>query len=94
MGGSLSGRVLSSAGTMAAARRFRISGLVQGVGFRYYALRRAQERGVVGYVRNLPDGRVEVVAEGAEEALESLKGDLAGRPRRREGGARRGIRHG
>jgi acylphosphatase len=62
---------------MAAARTFRISGLVQGVGFRYYALRRAQERGVVGYVRNLSDGRVEVVAEGAEEALESLKGDLA-----------------
>ena len=58
------------------ARRFVVSGLVQGVGYRYYALRRAQERGIRGYVRNLYDGRVEVHAEGDEDAIEALKHDL------------------
>src|SRR5262245_28466272 len=41
--------------TMSAAWRYVISGLVQGVGYRYWALRRAQERGIVGFVKNLPD---------------------------------------
>lgn len=40
------------------------SGLVQGVGFRFTARRLASECSVAGYVRNLPDGRVEIVAEG------------------------------
>jgi len=59
------------------ARRYIVSGLVQGVGFRYFAFRRAHERGVVGYVRNLPDGRVEILAEGSPDALEALEKDLA-----------------
>lgn len=52
-----------------AAYRYLVSGRVQGVGFRYYALREAQALGVAGYARNLPDGRVEVVAEASEESL-------------------------
>ena len=66
---------------MEAARRYLVSGLVQGVGYRYFALKRAQERGVVGCAQNLPDGRVEIIAEGANEALEALRGDLQVGPR-------------
>jgi acylphosphatase len=51
------------------AHRYYVSGRVQGVGFRYYALRTAERLGVTGFARNLPDGRVEVVAEAAEAAL-------------------------
>ena len=40
------------------------SGIVQGVGFRYTTCQYASTAGLVGWVRNLPDGRVEVVAEG------------------------------
>jgi acylphosphatase len=61
---------------MAAARRFIVSGLVQGVGFRYWALKRAQERDLVGFVKNLHDGRVEIVAEGSEESLDAMRDDL------------------
>jgi len=61
---------------MEAARRFIVSGLVQGVGFRYWALKRAQERDLVGFVRNLHDGRVEIVAEGTAESLDALRDDL------------------
>lgn len=61
---------------MEAARRFIVSGLVQGVGFRYWALKRAQERDLVGYVKNLHDGRVEIVAEGTEESLDAMRDDL------------------
>ena len=48
--------------------RFLVSGQVQGVGFRWYVARHARTLGLGGYARNLPDGRVEVVAagEGAE----------------------------
>lgn len=61
---------------MKSARRYLVSGLVQGVGFRYFVVRRAAERNLTGFVRNLPDGRVEVLAEGTEEALEGLKSEL------------------
>jgi acylphosphatase len=54
---------------MPIARRFLISGRVQRVGFRYFAYERALQEGIGGYVRNLPDDRVEVVAEGEPEAM-------------------------
>jgi acylphosphatase len=62
------------------ARRFLISGDVQGVGFRFFALRAAARHQVLGTVRNLPDGSVEVVAEGEREAMDEFKKDLATGP--------------
>ncbi len=53
--------------------RYVVSGRVQGVGFRYYVLREAQQLGLSGYVRNLRDGRVEVVAAGSAEKLGRLE---------------------
>ena len=58
------------------ACRFLIHGMVQGVGFRYTAARRASALGLGGYVRNRSDGSVEVWAEGSCEALSSLAGWL------------------
>ena len=59
---------------MAADARVRVlvSGRVQGVGFRYYTQQAAQRLALVGWVRNLRDGRVEAVAEGERETLEQL----------------------
>jgi len=57
-----------------------ISGEVQGVGYRFFAQRIAARHQVVGYVRNLPDGRVEVHAEGSPEGVEGFKHDLAAGP--------------
>lgn len=55
------------------AFKARVLGVVQGVGFRYYTLRKAQSlSGVCGYVKNLPDGSVEILAEGAEDTLKQL----------------------
>ena len=53
-------------------RRLIVHGLVQGVGFRYSLARQAQSRGVAGSAANRPDGAVEVVLEGEQEAVESL----------------------
>jgi acylphosphatase len=50
-----------------------VTGSVQGVNFRTFTQKRATELGLVGYVRNLPDGAVEFVAEGARTALENLR---------------------
>lgn len=50
----------------------RISGRVQGVFFRQETYRRSAGRGLAGWVRNLPDGRVEAVFEGPKEAVESM----------------------
>jgi acylphosphatase len=55
-----------------------VSGYVQGVGFRYWVREQAQRLGVAGSVRNLPDGRVEIAAEGARPDCESLLAAVRG----------------
>ncbi|HZC69098.1 MAG TPA: acylphosphatase [Jatrophihabitans sp.] len=49
-----------------------VNGRVQGVGFRYWVRHEAGSLGLAGSATNLPDGRVEVIAEGAREACETL----------------------
>ena len=49
-----------------------VRGRVQGVSFRYYTQQRAKELGLKGWVRNMPDGTVEVTAEGERHVLEDL----------------------
>lgn len=49
-----------------------VSGLVQGVFFRFETMRRARRRNVTGWVRNLPDGRVEAVFEGKKTDVEEM----------------------
>jgi len=49
-----------------------VRGDVQGVGFRFWTRARARELGLVGHAKNLPDGRVEVVAQGDGDALDRL----------------------
>src|SRR3989440_1741721 len=63
------------------ARKFFIKGDVQGVGFRFFAQRAAARHQVVGYVKNLDDGRVEALAEGPAPQVEAFKHDLATGPR-------------
>jgi len=58
------------------ARRYLVSGRVQGVGYRYFARRVADEAGVSGWVRNLSDGRVEAHAIGTAAALENFEARL------------------
>lgn len=58
------------------ARKFIVSGIVQGVGFRYFTQRAAARHQVVGYVRNLPDGRVEAYVEGSQRAVDGFRGDF------------------
>jgi acylphosphatase len=58
------------------ARRYYVSGIVQGVGFRYFAQRMAARLGISGYTRNLNDGRVEVFAIGRPESLAALRAAL------------------
>ena len=60
-------------------RRLIYSGRVQGVGFRYTTASIARRFPVVGYVRNLPDGSVELVAEGSAEGLDEFLGEVASR---------------
>ncbi len=61
--------------------RIHVSGLVQGVGYRYFTFRKAQELGIKGYVMNLNDGRVLVVAEGDENALDKFISSLREGPK-------------
>jgi acylphosphatase len=63
------------------ARRFLVSGRVQGVGFRWFVRHEAQALGLAGTVRNLPDGRVVVEAAGPAAAIETLKARLREGPR-------------
>ncbi len=58
---------------MREARRFLVSGHVQGVGFRYFVADAARREGLTGSVRNLADGRVEAVAEGDAESLDRFE---------------------
>jgi acylphosphatase len=57
-------------------RRYLVEGIVQGVGFRHFARNAARRLGLNGIVRNLPDGRVEALAEGAEASLEAFERSL------------------
>ena len=61
-------------------RRYLVRGRVQGVGFRWFVARAAQKLGLTGHVRNLPDGRVEVVASGEPAELDRLSEALAEGP--------------
>jgi acylphosphatase len=60
-------------------RTCHFSGRVQGVGFRYTAHNIALQHNVNGYVRNLPDGRVEMVLEGPEEEINEVVRSLSER---------------
>jgi acylphosphatase len=66
---------------MKVARKYVISGRVQGVGFRYFAERRANQLGIMGYVKNCWDGSVEVYAIGDPISLEKFRSFLAEGPR-------------
>jgi acylphosphatase len=58
-----------------------IEGRVQGVGFRYFVLNKANQLDITGWVRNTPDGNVEVVAEGHRVELDELLSALRSGPR-------------
>jgi acylphosphatase len=62
-------------------RRYLVSGRVQGVGFRWWVRHRAMDLALGGWVRNLPDGRVEIMAGGEEDALIVLEDGLQHGPR-------------
>jgi acylphosphatase len=57
-----------------------VSGVVQGVNFRAWTKSQSENLGIKGWVRNLSDGRVEVLAQGSEDALEELKKRLFNGP--------------
>jgi acylphosphatase len=63
---------MSMASTSSARLHAIVTGIVQGVNFRWFTQRRAVELGLVGYVRNHTNGSVEFVAEGTRDALERL----------------------
>jgi acylphosphatase len=66
---------------MIVARRVMIGGRVQGVGFRWFAKDTALREGVRGWVKNLPDGRVEALLEGDEESVTRIERALRSGPR-------------
>lgn len=65
-----------SGGWNLSVRRFRVSGRVQGVGYRAFAARAARALRLTGGAANLDDGRVEVVAQGPVHALDRLEAAL------------------
>jgi len=66
---------------MELARRYLIRGRVQGVGYRYFTQRIAVRLGVRGWVRNRPDGDVEVHAQAGGTVLQSFRAELERGPR-------------
>ena len=72
--------IQTPAATATSHRRLKIfySGRVQAVGFRYTAKTVAAGFEITGVIRNLPDGRVELIAEGAREELEAFRGAVRG----------------
>ena len=60
--------------------RVTVSGVVQGVGFRYFVARAAAHKSITGWVRNLPDGNVEVVGEGNAGMLREFVSELHAGP--------------
>ena len=69
---------------MKVARRYIVTGRVQGVGFRWFTHDAAAREGIHGWVRNLADGSVEVIAEGEAESMDRFEAAV----RRGPGGAR------
>jgi len=63
-------------------RAFRVEGHVQGVGFRWWTVRMAERLGLKGWVRNLPDGAVEVHLAGVPDAVDEMAGELGRGPSR------------
>ncbi len=55
---------------------WRIKGIVQGVGYRYFVFKKARSISLKGYVKNLSDGSVEVAAYGKKEMIEELEKEL------------------
>ena len=66
---------------MLIARRFLVTGRVQGVGFRWFTQDTARREGVKGWVRNLADGRVEALVEGESEAVTRVERAIRSGPR-------------
>ncbi|UCF79258.1 MAG: acylphosphatase [Candidatus Eiseniibacteriota bacterium] len=64
-----------------AGARIVVSGIVQGVGYRFFALRQGDALGLKGYVRNAPDGTVEARVEGERQAIEDFVSRLKEGPR-------------
>lgn len=68
----MAGEMTQSASPPPVRARITVSGRVQGVGYRAFAARAATQRGLLGGVRNLDDGRVELEVEGEKAAIEEL----------------------
>jgi len=60
--------------------RVNVRGVVQGVGFRYWTLKRARNYGLAGYVANLPNGSVEIKAEGERGMIEEFLKEVKAGP--------------
>lgn len=69
---------------MRITQHFLVSGRVQGVSFRFYTKKKAEEHRIAGWVRNLADGRVEVMGQGASEDISKLTSWLGAGPERAE----------
>jgi acylphosphatase len=72
--------VTGGSGGALVCRRWVVDGLVQGVGFRWYVLNRAQAMGVRGWVRNLSGGAVEVVGLASGQTIEAFDAVVAAGP--------------